>query len=109
LAIFICVALLFAGIKLYNFTKRNPAFAEPNQYKHIHNYGLGTKFFRFSLYFSDLLGEYLFWTLFGGSAYIFLSYKAQMAATLILPEYGHGSESFYGIAHAIFMMALIFR
>ena len=65
--------------------------------------------FRFSLYFSDSLAEYLFWTLFGFSASIFLSFKMAIVATLILPEYGHGSEGFYSVAYAIFMIALIFR
>jgi hypothetical protein len=108
LCIFIGIALIYAGIKVIFFKKRNPAF-NPEEFKELQNYGFGTTFFKFSLYFSDILAEYLFWTLNGGALIIFTSYKTQMVATLILPEYGHGSEGFYSVAYAIFMITLIFR
>ena len=110
MAIFICVAFLYAGIKIYFFKKRNPSFEpEAAGVKHLENYGLGTTMFKFAIYFSDALGEYLFWTLFGSSFIIFTNYKQTMMVTLTLPELGHGSEGFYSTAYAIFMMALIFR
>jgi hypothetical protein len=52
-------------------------------------------FFKFVLYLCDAWSELMFWLLFFSCSSVFIAYKMQMNAYLLLPEMGEASVGYY--------------
>jgi len=93
-------AVVVASIKVYYYTKRNPRAALRGE--HVKMYS-----FKIVFHLLDSWSEYMFWMLFFVSCSIFIPYKLQMNAYLLLPELGKASEANYQLFNTILTMALV--
>lgn len=96
ICLFILVILLWVG-RMYNFSRRNPTSVLGSQ-------SVSAYVFKAILYFAETWSQIMFWLLFFSCASVFIAFKLQVNAVLLLPELGSASDwvysAFYGVLGA---------
>jgi len=96
------LAVFFTAIKMLCYTRRNP--------KNVLGQDAAPMYiFKFLLYLFDSWSELMFWLLFFFSSSIFVTYKMQMNAYLLLPEMGEASNGLYTSFKAVMLVTLIMK
>ena len=93
------LALVLTAFKFRYYTQRNPRSV-------LKEDAPGCYAFKIIYYLVDTWSELMFWLLFFTSATIFIAYKAQMNAHLLLPEPGPASDHVYRAFNAVFATTL---
>lgn len=96
------MAFLATVVRIYYFSKRNPRAAMEDNAMKIY-------FLKVLLNLMDTWSEYMFYLLFFFTSSIFIAYKMQMNAYLLLPELGPTTEGFYSGFHIVMILTLIFK
>ena len=102
---FICMnvlAVIITIIRFYYFTRRNPRSVMGDAAFKMYA-------FKFTLYLLDSWSEIMFWLLFFSSCSVFITFKLQMNAALLLPELGDASDYYYSSFIYTMLIVLIFK
>ena len=94
------LAFLVTLIKMYYFTLRNPRSSMEGD-------AIKMYAFKFIYHALDAWSEYMFWLMFFSCCSIFIAYKQQMNAYLLLPELGEASAQNYTAFKVILAMTLV--
>jgi len=96
------LAFIVAVIKFVYYTKRNPTATMRHE---------AAKFYSFKalLVFFDIWGDLMFWLLFFSCMDVFVTYKMQMNAYLLLPELGEASEGYYSAFKIVMAITLAMK
>jgi hypothetical protein len=96
ICLFVLVIMVWAG-RMRNFSHRNPREILGQEYVSAYAFKAG-------LYFFETWSQIMFWLLFWSCASVFIAFKLQVNAVLLLPELGAASDwvysAFYGVLGA---------
>jgi len=96
-------ALGVAGLRIYYFCARNPKAAMRAEE------GIVAHLWMCLYYVLHAWSDFMFWLLVGTTFVIYVTYKGQESAGLLLPELGEASATLYRAFNAVFGLTLAFR